>query len=122
MSKIRNDLILIIGIIIIALVCLICFNACSNDENLIAEVYFENNVILTIDFEKLEDETIYYVDGAKGKVGIKASKKGVWIFDANCPDQLCIKQGIISNSAQTITCLPNKIIIKLVGKGVDIIV
>lgn len=43
--------------------------------------------------------------------------------EANCPDYLCIKQGKIKYNGQSITCLPNKINVKVVAanSGVDII-
>lgn len=34
---------------------------------------------------------------------------------ANCPDHLCVKQGKVSLNGQTITCLPNKLTVTVVG-------
>ncbi len=40
-----------------------------------------------------------------------------WLIDANCPDQLCVRQGKISYNGETITCLPNKLTITVYGDG-----
>ena len=32
-----------------------------------------------------------------------------WLTDADCPDKLCMKQGKIQYTGQTITCLPNRL-------------
>ena len=34
---------------------------------------------------------------------------------ANCPDQVCVKQGWIQDSALPIVCLPNKLLIEITG-------
>lgn len=47
------------------------------------------------------------------KVEIKDGK--VFVKDANCPDKLCIKQGAIDKTSQSIVCLPNKMVIELIG-------
>lgn len=39
----------------------------------------------------------------------------VFITDADCPDKLCIRQGHINNTSQSIVCLPNKVVIELIG-------
>lgn len=36
---------------------------------------------------------------------------------ADCPDGLCVKQGIISSASQAIVCLPNKVMILIQGQG-----
>lgn len=40
---------------------------------------------------------------------------------ANCPDQVCVEQGWIQDSALPIVCLPNKLIIEITGgeEGAD---
>ena len=40
---------------------------------------------------------------------------------ANCPDQVCVNQGWIHDSALPIVCLPNKLIIEITGgeEGAD---
>ena len=40
---------------------------------------------------------------------------------ANCPDQVCVNQGWIQDSALPIVCLPNKLIIEITGgeEGTD---
>ena len=43
----------------------------------------------------------------------------VSIIDADCPDRLCIRQGWISRTSQSIVCLPNKVVIELTGPQDD---
>ena len=40
--------------------------------------------------------------------------------EADCPDEICIKQGAIEDSARPIVCLPNNIVIKLTNDESDI--
>ena len=39
----------------------------------------------------------------------------VWMEEADCPDKLCVLQGKISRSGQTIICLPNKTMVTIKG-------
>lgn len=47
----------------------------------------------------------------------------IYINDADCPDKTCVHSGKISKSGQTICCLPNKLIIRIVSDSskVDVI-
>jgi Uncharacterized protein conserved in bacteria len=48
-----------------------------------------------------------------------------YLSEANCPDKLCVKMGKISKTGQSVTCLPNKLNVRIEGAGdaeVDIIV
>lgn len=48
-----------------------------------------------------------------------------WLREANCPDKLCVKQGRIHYTGQTITCLPNRVTVTVEGgesNGVDLVV
>lgn len=121
MKKFKNDLILIGSIILLAVLLLIGIYSSGEKDNLVAYVYHNNEIVLTIDLTSLEEETIYIVEGDVHSVTIVASNKGIRISEAGCKDNVCVNQGIINNSAQTITCLPNRIVIKLEGKeGVDV--
>ena len=41
------------------------------------------------------------------------------IVDADCKDELCIKQGSISKIGKTLICLPNELIIEIKGDEYD---
>lgn len=38
------------------------------------------------------------------------------IVEASCPDKLCVKQNSISYNGETITCLPNKVVVKIISE------
>lgn len=42
-----------------------------------------------------------------------ADGDGVWMKSADCPDQLCVKQGKIHNGSRSIVCLPNRVTVTL---------
>jgi hypothetical protein len=56
-------------------------------------------------------------NGHINKVEIKDGK--VTMIDADCPDKLCIKQGSIDKTNQSIVCLPNKVVVELDGPSVN---
>ena len=45
----------------------------------------------------------------------------VYMDSANCPDKLCVKQGVIRDSTVPIVCLPNKVVVRIEGRdsGLD---
>ena len=105
----KNDFILIFILLSVSLVILFIFNVTKKEGN-IAKVYYENNVVLTID---LNIDNIYYVEGDNGQIEIEVKDKKIRVKEENSPLHLCSKQGYISKSYETIVCLPNKIVIKI---------
>ena len=37
--------------------------------------------------------------------------------DADCPDQICVRQGKIRAQGETIICLPNRVVVRITGTG-----
>ena len=44
----------------------------------------------------------------------------VRVSQADCPDQVCVNQGWISDGTVPIVCLPHKLIVEIVGGGGDL--
>jgi len=59
---------------------------------------------------------VYEIPNAEGLVNIICVENGaVHMQEANCRDGLCIRQGKMKNAAKTIVCLPNRVVVSLVG-------
>lgn len=55
----------------------------------------------------LSENGEYELNGGTNILRIADGK--AFLTDADCPDHLCVNQGKISKSGQTITCLPNRL-------------
>ena len=106
----KNDFKLIFILLIIVTLFIIGFRLLENNENKKAIVYYENEVLLTID---LSENKEYKVDGYNVKVNIVVKNGKIKVDSENSPLHLCSKQGYISSTYETIVCLPNKITIKI---------
>ena len=74
------------------------------------EIYMDNKLYKTYDINDKEEIKI------KSKEGyniVKIHDKGVEIIEASCPYKVCIHQGFITKSSESIVCLPNKVHIKI---------
>lgn len=109
----KSDIFLIIILLVIIIFLLLLNN---NDPSDKALVYYENDLILTIDLNK---DDIYQVNGENGIVEIEVKDNKIKVNEENSPYHLCSKQGYIDKKGQSIICLPNKIIIKLENDTYD---
>lgn len=120
MKKLRNDIILIASILIIAVIGIILLLSLSKRDNLAAEIYYDDELIMTINLDK---EAEYIITGDVSDLIIKTDINEIWVSESGCPDLVCVHQGHIKSTASVITCLPNKIYIKVIGgEEVDLIV
>lgn len=46
---------------------------------------------------------------------LRISDGKAWMEWADCPDELCIHQGKISRTGETIVCLPNRVVAEVTG-------
>jgi hypothetical protein len=66
----------------------------------------------------LTDVKAKYSFNLKGSLisTIEIEKNRARFINAKCPDLICEKTGWIENAGETAVCLPNKAIIKIIGK------
>ncbi len=114
----KNDLIIFIGIVIIALAAFLFINLSREkmpdaDEQVL--IRHNGEIIKTYDFTPYTDEVFTYEnDGEKNVVVIKEG--GVSMSEANCHDQICVKTHTISQVGEIIVCLPHKFTVEIVSK------
>lgn len=119
MKKIRNDIILITSILIIIAIFFLVLFLNQKSDNLVCQIYKNDTLVNEI---KLDHEEQIKIETTDGYVVINITKDYVEFLESTCLDKVCVHQGKINKSGQTITCLPNKIYVKLVGKGADVVV
>lgn len=104
-----NDKFLILGVLMIAIVLWVAFSFHGNGKE--AVVYRDGE---EIDRLELVNESHLTLESSKGQENVIVIKNGkVSVTSADCPDQICVKQGAISEKGETIVCLPHKLVIEI---------
>lgn len=67
----------------------------------------------------LNDERKIIIDGFIGTSVAEIKDGKVRMIDSPCRDKLCIKQGFICKKGENIICVPNRVVIKIRGEGID---
>ena len=75
----------------------------------VVEIQIDGKVVETLDLQK---EHAFKINGGTNTVQIENGK--VKMAAANCPDQICVHQKAISRNGESILCLPNQIVLKIV--------
>ena len=116
-KRLRNDLILIGALLLLGLAGLAVLRS-GQQEGGWAVVRIQNREVgrysLAVDGE-------YELNNGTNHLVIKDGE--AYISHAECPDQICVYQGKISLTGQTITCLPNKLTVTVEGgtPGADLV-
>ena len=113
-KKLRNDIILIVSLLLVAIICLVVVLINSKKQNLVAKVYYQNEVVEVIDLSKKE-ESDYYVQGKHGTVHIHTHDGAIAIIESNCPHQDCVHTGYVNQTNKPIICAYNAVYIIIEG-------
>lgn len=61
----------------------------------------------------LSKDGIFVLNGGTNTLCIENGTARMW--EADCPDQICVRQGAAGKTNQTITCLPNRLTVTIEG-------
>lgn len=115
MKKYKIDFIIIIFFVLMAVVSIALFYL-NKEEGEYVEVIVNKEIK---DIFPLDENKQYTILDGKNINKIKIEDGKVWVTDASCPDKLCVKQGKIDKDGQSVICLPNKVVIKIVSDKKD---
>ena len=108
-SKVLNDIFLVLGIIIIALIIFIVFKLNLKQGNIV-KVSIDNQVKHCYNFNI--DTQVVIKDGANTNTLVIKDGKA-YISEANCPDKICVAHRAISKTGETIVCLPHRLVVEI---------
>ena len=109
-KKRRTDLIVIASLLLLALALYLVLGATRLDG---AET----------ERHALSQDGTYPLNGGSNILVIAGGQ--AWLSEANCPDLLCVRQGKVHYTGQSIICLPNRLSVTVEGgesDGVDFVV
>jgi hypothetical protein len=115
----ESDIRLIFVLFVIISISFIFISLSKDNTHKKAIVKHNNDIVLTID---LSIDKEYLVKGDQGDVKIVVKDNRIRVEEENSPLHLCSKQGYISESYETIICLPNKISIEIESDDIDAVV
>lgn len=110
-KKRRNEIFLVTGLLLTALLCFAFIRLQTSKTVTTAEVSVDGEVLAAYPLDQNTDEIITGYRGGTNHLIIKDG--GVSITEASCPDKVCVRQGTVKESGQTLVCLPNKVIVTI---------
>lgn len=115
-KKIRNDIILVAVILLIAAAGLLAVNFTKQEGS---TVLIKIDGEVTKSYSINENRTVDIVTGDNNEflntLVIEDGK--VYMADADCPDKICKEHRPISYSGETIVCLPHRIVIEITAEN-----
>lgn len=83
----------------------------------VAKISVNGQVIESIDLTAVDEPYEFEISGTSGKNTISVMPGKIAVIYADCPDQICVNQGYIENSAVPIVCLPHKLAVAIVDSN-----
>jgi hypothetical protein len=80
-----------------------------------ATISAEGKVLRTIDLDPSGGKQTLQITGRLGPATVEVDGGKIRMLKANCPEQICVKQGWIKDPGASIVCLPGEIIIHIDG-------
>ena len=82
-----------------------------------ARIYQDGVLIREIDLDSLSAPLTFTVEFQGRTNTITAQPGRIRVESADCPDQVCVDQGWISDGTVPVVCLPNRLVIQIEGGG-----
>ncbi len=87
----------------------------------VARITRDGVLLEEIDLTKTQAPFSFLLEDGRGRNLISVEQGRIRVSEADCPDQICVDQGWISDGTVPIVCLPHRLMIQIVGgeEGLD---
>ena len=109
----KNDFWLILVLLVLAAGSWFLFRSDSTARDKVLVVQKGQQVLQRIELKKVTSETKLIVPVEHGEMVIAYDREGGRVLSSPCPDQVCVHQGKITRSGQTIACVPEKVLVTI---------
>ena len=101
----KMDLVLVLTVAVLAIGGLLVYNVLGQKEAGLVVVEVDGEVFG--EYKVFENQEVLI-----NETNVLLIENGVVnMYEANCPDQICVKHVPISKNGETIVCLPNKVVV-----------
>lgn len=83
----------------------------------VARISRDGVVLKEIPLDRVGRSYSFVLEDERGSNTISVERGRIRVSQADCPDQVCVDQGWISDGTAPIVCLPHKLVIEIVGGG-----
>lgn len=116
------DALVVLAVVLAAAALSVFFWSRQTDGSLQAVISQNGTVTETVDLSRLtgKEERVITSNGYTLHLALTPTK--VWMESSTCPNQDCVRTGVISRPGQSIVCLPARVSVVLTdssGSGVD---
>ncbi|MBR1897350.1 MAG: NusG domain II-containing protein [Oscillospiraceae bacterium] len=80
-------------------------------DSVLVEIVQDGKVLYTVDLASEEDRS-FRIEGADSWNLVTVRGGEIFMEEAGCPDQTCVKMGVLRAENLPIVCLPNKLVIR----------
>lgn len=105
----RNDFILIVAILVIAGATFLLYNKIGKEDAGFVKVTVAGELYGTYSLDKNQDIAI----NDTNRLVIRDGEADM--IKADCPDRICVDQKAISKDKESIICLPNQVVVEIIG-------
>ncbi|MGH7495099.1 MAG: NusG domain II-containing protein [bacterium] len=78
-----------------------------------ARVFVHNHLVKEVD---LQQSGMFEIEGVLGQVTVAVAEGGIRVVTSACPNQHCVKQGVIRRGQQMLVCVPNHLLVVIGGQ------
>jgi len=115
-KKLRNDFLLIVPLLLVAIIALIVILTHKTNKPLVAKVFVQSEVVQTIDLSD-KTERDYTIKGVNGELIVHVHDGMIRVKESNCPHQDCVNQGDVKDTNHPIICAYNQVYIVIEGES-----
>ena len=109
----KADIILLIVLIVIGLASTVFITMSKSNGS---TVIIEQNGKMYGKYSLFEDKTIE-IKGDKTSNIVQIKDGKVKMTESTCKNQVCVRHSEISSGGESIICLPNRVVVRIEGKG-----
>jgi len=85
----------------------------NNSSHKILIIKHDNSVVERIALKNVRTETKLAIPVQDGTIIVRYDKNGAWVESSPCPDKICVHQGKITKTSETVACVPEKILLTI---------